>query len=167
MSNNEFIPSEEHLWDNVLSKPNDQEQIDHRDQGDARKEDPYLLERLQISSSEIHPGLDLDPESGMLKLEIVSEPQCTLNFFGPVLFWMRHYCTRPQPKTVFELRSRDHDPLTCVYIKRMVHLLESIQEKGAHVEMHWYYPKHDVLSKAARGAIKEGCLLPIKMIETE
>ena len=137
MTNNEFIPSDEHLWHNVLRKTTDQEQIDQRGRGDTRIEDPYLLERLHVSGSAKNPGLDLDPDSGVLKIEVSNESHCTLHSFGPVLFWMRHYCTRPQAKTILELNCGIKDPFSCVYIKRVMHLLESVQSKGLHAEVHY------------------------------
>ena len=160
MSNQEYIPNDEQLWDSVLANQSEKNSINEQNQGDTRNETP-LLERFQLSSSGIMPGLDLDPETGILTIEISSESQCALNFFGPVLFWMRHYSTRPQPKTVFHLHSKDHDPFECIYMARLMLLLEGLQEKGNQVEFHWHYPAADHISVAAVKNFNRNGRLPL------
>lgn len=167
MSNNEYIPSEEHLWENVLNKASDQEQIDHRGQGESRNEDPYLLERLQVSGSGNDPELDLDPDSGVLSIEISSNYQCSLHFFGPVLFWVRQYCTRPAAKTILELTTCEMNPFSCIYITRMISLLENIQDKGLHVEVHCITHGNSEVNTMPASALKKHCKLPIRVIEND
>lgn len=160
MSNQEYIPNDEQLWNNVFANQSEKNSINQQNQGDTRNENP-LLERFQLSSTGIMPGLDLDPDTGILKIEIDSESQCALNFFGPVLFWMRHYCTRPQPKTVFHLHSKDHDPFECIYLTRVMLLLEGLQDKGNQVELHWHYPAADQTSVAAVKSFNRNGRLPL------
>ncbi|MFT5054181.1 MAG: hypothetical protein ACI9FU_002492 [Granulosicoccus sp.] len=161
MSNNDFIPNDEQLWDSVLAnQTDDNELINQQNQSDSRNETP-LLERFQLSSSGIMPGLDLDPDTGILTIEVTSVSQCSFNFFGPVLFWLRHYCTQPQPKTIFHLHSKDQDPFDCIYLSRVLLLLEGLQDKGNQVELHWHYPEGDQTSVAAVRKFNRNCPLPL------
>jgi len=162
MSNTEYIPNDEQLWDSLLTNQIEKNTTTIKNQGDTRNETP-LLERFQISSTGVLPGLDLDPDSGILKFDVQTESHCALNFFGPVLFWMREYCTRPQPKTVMHLHSKDHDPFACVYLTRVISLLENLQDKGNHIELHWHFPATDLTSVLAVKQYRKNCPLPLML----
>ena len=66
------------------------------------------MEKLFIEETEDTPEIILDPEQNIFKISKISVPENALDFYKPVLDWIKNYAESPNVQTVFRPRICQH-----------------------------------------------------------
>jgi hypothetical protein len=94
---------------------------------------------LHIEATQDTPQIILNKADGIFELSGRSLPEDVIEFFTPVIGWLREYAKTPNPKTVFAFKL---DYFNTASSKLILELLKTLQEiKGIQIE--WYYQEDD------------------------
>lgn len=112
--------------------------------------------------------MDFDPQSGMLDLQGVSMPENVLEFYAPLLAWMRDYFAQSQQKTEFHIRLNYFNTATSKILLEFFNLLEQQNiEHGTDVSVHWHYDEEDLDTQEAGQDYKYLLVIPFNLVPYE
>ncbi len=101
------------------------------------------MEPLIIGASEERPGINLDPQSNKFMIFGKSFPEEAKKFYEPIMLWLEEYAKKPNKKTNFEIRLDYYNSATSTILLEIIHLLNSIFQKGHKVKILWHYLELD------------------------
>jgi len=124
------------------------------------------MDSINIKGSLHTPSVDFNAETGELEMCGRSIPEETLNFFNPLINWVKDYSQEPQPITTLNLKieylnSGSHTSLL-VILKKLEELHNS--DKGVKVTVIWYYEEDDEYMLEAGEEYAEMLDVPFKYI---
>jgi hypothetical protein len=103
------------------------------------------MKELIIKKTPNTPNVNLNPETGVMKIEGRSIPENPGDFFDPIIEWLEEYFQHPIDVTSFEMNLEYDDGKSCL--------------------INWYYEEDDEaifsLGEHYRNTIK----IPFKLIE--
>ncbi len=103
------------------------------------------MNRLTIIGDEKQAGVDFDPSSGNLKLSGRSIPEDSVDFFGPIIEWVKLYGEDPQPKTVVDVYLEYFNTSSAKLILDIFKEVEHIHSSGkSKVVIRWKHDKGDL-----------------------
>lgn len=100
------------------------------------------MEPLKIAATEDTPEIYFDPAIGVFKISHVSLPENAIEFYAPVLEWLKKYKDKPQPVTVFDFNIEYLNTASSKQIFELIFLIDKINEKSD-VTIRWHYDKID------------------------
>lgn len=100
---------------------------------------------INIKSTSTTPEVILDKETGVLKVEGISEPNNPEQFYTPVIEWLEEYTEDPNPETmfIFKLTSFNDDST-----KPLLNILGTIEYLD-NLTVQWHYADGDSEMKEA------------------
>ena len=103
------------------------------------------MNRITIIGDEKQAGIDFDAASGTLKLTGRSIPEDSVDFFGPLIEWVRQYGENPQPKTVIDCYLEYFNTSSAKLILDIFKEAENIHTGGkSKVVIRWKHDKGDL-----------------------
>ena len=124
------------------------------------------MNKLFIAETDDTPEVNLDPEQGIFKISKISVPENALDFYRPVLEWIKAYAEDPIPKTVFDFNLEYVNTASSKQVIQVILLLQKVAEKSV-VNVNWYYESIDEDMKALGPRYKKLVSVPFELIEIE
>lgn len=103
-----------------------------------------ILESLIIEDTLKSPRIDFNPEIGEFEISGVSLIENTLDFYKPILRWLKVYVINPHSTTtvIFKLKYSNTSSLQFIY--DIISLLNTEQNKKTKLSVVWYYVSDDI-----------------------
>ena len=83
------------------------------------------MEKLIIEETEDTPEIILDPEQNIFKISKISVPENALDFYKPILEWIKAYAENPNVQTVFDF---DLEYVNTASSKQVIQVILSLQK---------------------------------------
>lgn len=122
------------------------------------------MEKLLIEETEDTPQIILDPAEGKFKISKISVPENALDFYRPVLDWIKSYAEEPNVQTVFDFDLEYVNTASSKQIIQIILLLQKISEKGD-IKVNWYYESIDEDMRALGARYKKLVTVPFDLVE--
>lgn len=122
------------------------------------------MEKLILEETEDTPEIILDPDNNEFKISKISVPENALDFYAPVLNWIKEYAKNPNPKTVFDFDLEYVNTASSKQVIQLILLLQKVAEKGD-VKVRWYYESIDEDMQALGKRYKKLVNVPFELIE--
>ena len=102
------------------------------------------MEVYQHTGDQHYPSVHLDPNTGILRLQGISIPANSEEFYGKIISWINEYAKSPQPITEFHFAL---DYFSTSSTKQVWHVLKALrpihsQKPGALV-LKWFLDEDD------------------------
>ncbi len=107
------------------------------------------MERLYISASDDTPEIDLNQDSGLLKISGKSLPEDVIEFYSPVFSWLEQYAANPNEETKMLVKVIYFNSASQRALNEIFTILSRINVKGKKVDVEWYYHEDDEEMKEA------------------
>ena len=101
------------------------------------------MEKLRIEQTDDCPFVILDKENGRFEISGKSLPEDVIEFYLPVLNWLRNYKNEPSEKTEFNFKLIYFNTASSKLLLDIFMILEEIEEKGNKVIVKWHSLKED------------------------
>ena len=101
------------------------------------------MEKLRIEQTDDRPFIILDKENSRFEISGKSLPEDVIEFFLPVLNWLRNYKNDPAELTEFNFKLIYFNTASSKLILDILMILEEINEKGNKVVVKWHSMKED------------------------
>lgn len=88
------------------------------------------------------PSVILDAERGIFEISQMSLPEDAVDFYSPILAWLREYAQNPNPETVFNMKLEYFNTASS---KQLIQILLIFQEmkNRSNVLVKWFYKEID------------------------
>lgn len=96
------------------------------------------METLRIEQSDDSPLVILDPVDRHFEISGKSLPENVLDFYQPVLDWLKEYSEKPNGKTVFNLKLVYFNTSSSKMIMDILLIFEEMVEEGYDVLIRWH-----------------------------
>ena len=104
------------------------------------------MEPLIIKATEDTPEIIFDPENEVFEISNVSLPENAIEFYAPVIDWLKKYKKNPLPKTVFDFNIEYLNTASSKQIFELIFLIDKINEHSD-VLIRWHYDAIDEVKK--------------------
>lgn len=88
------------------------------------------------------PLISFNYNDGRLLIEGVSVPENTVDFYNPIVFWLRDYVQNPKPHTTFDLKLEYFNTSTSVVLLNIFRTLSELGEDK--LTINWHYEEDDI-----------------------
>jgi hypothetical protein len=92
------------------------------------------MEALFIAGSDDTPHIHFDKKNGIFEISGRSLPEDSLEFFLPIIDWVRCYSENPNPQTNFIFKLDYFNTASSKFFQDILSILESVDG----VTIHWY-----------------------------
>ncbi|MBP7866806.1 MAG: DUF1987 domain-containing protein [Acidobacteria bacterium] len=122
------------------------------------------MQNLKLAATKYTLAVDFDAESGALELAGSSYPENAVDFFQPLLDWVRGFIAEgARPLTVnFRLVYMNTSSTKCVL--DLLEALEQHVKAGGEVRVNWYYEEDDEDIQEMGEELSEDIGLPFTLI---
>lgn len=96
------------------------------------------MKPLIIQATEDTPEIIFDPENNVFKISNVSLPENAIEFYAPVLDWLKKYKEKPNPVTIFDFNVEYLNTASSKQIFELIFLIDKISE-FSDVTIRWHY----------------------------
>jgi len=100
------------------------------------------MQSLIIKSTEDTPEIIFDPENKKFSISNVSLPENAIEFYAPVLNWLKNYRDNPLPETIFDFNIEYLNTASSKQIFELVFLIDKINDVSD-VTINWHYDTID------------------------
>ncbi|MCS6968623.1 MAG: DUF1987 domain-containing protein [Cytophagales bacterium] len=102
------------------------------------------MENFSIKGSNYIPTVHFDAKSGVLEISGESYHEYTVEFFQPIIQWLREYLATPGREIVFNFKMVYFNTSTSRRFLEIFDMLEDYQRsKKGKVTINWYYQNND------------------------
>ena len=123
------------------------------------------MKELVIKKTTNTPGIDFNPETGLMKIEGRSIPENPGDFFDPLIEWLEEYFMSPLELTRFEMSLEYVNSGSSKYLLGIFRILKKKHDEGRQCQISWYYEEDDEaifsLGEHYRSTVK----IPFNLIE--
>jgi len=123
------------------------------------------MKELVFTRSINTPGIDFNPETGLMKIEGRSIPENPGDFFDPLIEWLETYFVSPAEITRFDLNLEYVNSGSSKYLLGIFRILKKKHDEGKQCVINWYYEEDDEaiygLGEHYRNTVK----IPFNLIE--
>lgn len=124
------------------------------------------MEKFFREETEDTPEINFDPESGIFKISKISVPENALEFYKPVLEWIKQYAEEPNIQSQFDFDLEYVNTASSKQVIQIILLLQKVAEKGD-VKVRWYYESIDEDMKSLGLRYKKLVNVPFELIEVD
>jgi hypothetical protein len=96
------------------------------------------MKPLIIQATEDTPEIIFDPENEVFKISNVSLPENAIEFYAPIIDWLKKYKEQPNPKTVFDFNIEYLNTASSKQVFELIFLIDKISE-FSDVTIRWHY----------------------------
>jgi len=100
------------------------------------------MQSLIIKSTEDTPEIIFDPANKKFSISNVSLPENAIEFYAPVLNWLKKYRDNPLPETIFDFNIEYLNTASSKQIFELVFLIDKINDVSD-VTINWHYDTID------------------------
>lgn len=124
------------------------------------------MDPLRIEATEDTPEVIFDPENNNFKISNVSLPENAIEFYAPVIEWLKRYKEKPLATTVFDFNIEYLNTASSKQIFELIFLIDKINEKS-NVTIRWHYDKIDEDMHALGIRFTHLVKVPFELVEYE
>ncbi|MCK4766338.1 MAG: DUF1987 domain-containing protein [Candidatus Aminicenantes bacterium] len=88
-------------------------------------------------------AINFDKENGILEMAGSSYPENALDFFGPVIDWIKNYITEINKKIVMNISLNYINTSSTKCLLDIFEILEQYHKSSGSVYVNWYYEEND------------------------
>ena len=100
------------------------------------------MQSLIIKATEDTPEIIFDPENEKFSISNVSLPENAIEFYAPILSWLKKYRDNPLPETIFDFDIEYLNTASSKQIFELVFLIDKINDVSD-VTINWHYDAVD------------------------
>jgi hypothetical protein len=101
------------------------------------------MDSLYLEETQDTPKVTLSKADGIFELSGRSLPEDSVDFYAPVIHWIKEYAKAPNPTTVFTFKL---DYFNTASSKLILDLLNAMRDiKGIQVDWHYFEDDEDIL----------------------
>lgn len=119
---------------------------------------------LSLESTPTTPRVDLNPETGILSLTGVSIPENVIEFYAPILNWIKNYTAKTSQKITLILNLDYFNTGTSKILLELLSILKKVHTLENPIEIQWVYMQNDEDSVEAAEDYSRLLKIPIKLI---
>lgn len=112
------------------------------------------MNNLIIEATKYTPAINLNAQTGHIKMEGKSYPENTFEFYEPIMSWMKQYFVTPQEKTTIELEIIYFNSSSSKLFFDFFDLIEENNDKSD-IEIRWIYDQENESALEAGEDFKE------------
>jgi hypothetical protein len=101
------------------------------------------MNNLNIPSSFKTPDIQMDAQTGILKISGRVFPENPKEFFGPIINWITEYVKNPAEASSLVLNLSYFNSSSNEYIFRCCKMVEALNESGSTAGIVWEYEEDD------------------------
>lgn len=88
-------------------------------------------------------GIDFNKDTGILEMAGSSYPENALEFFTPIIRWIKDYISSIKESVTLNIRLNYLNTSSTKCILDIFEVLDQYHKTGATVKLNWYYAKDD------------------------
>ncbi|MBO4371911.1 MAG: DUF1987 domain-containing protein [Bacteroidales bacterium] len=88
------------------------------------------------------PSVILDAERGIFEISQMSLPEDAVDFYSPILAWLREYAQNPNPETVFNMKLEYFNTASSKQLIQILLILQEMKDRS-NVLVKWFYKEID------------------------
>ena len=88
------------------------------------------------------PCVILDAERGIFEISQMSLPEDAVDFYSPILAWLREYAQNPNPETVFNMKLEYFNTASSKQLIQILLILQEMKDRS-NVLVKWFYKEID------------------------
>lgn len=100
------------------------------------------MNNIFIDKTPKTPLISFDFDNGVFRIEGVSVPENTVEFYNPIVFALKEYVENPKPKTVFDIKLEYFNTSTSVIALNIFRILANLSKEM--LTINWYYEEEDL-----------------------
>ncbi|MEN8118869.1 MAG: DUF1987 domain-containing protein [Bacteroidota bacterium] len=100
------------------------------------------MEPLRIKATDDTPEIYFDTEEEIFEISNVSLPENAIDFYAPILDWLKRYKQNPNPTTVFNFNIEYLNTASSKQIFELIFLIDKISE-DSDITIRWHYDAID------------------------
>jgi hypothetical protein len=104
---------------------------------------------LYITGTDECPDVILDKENTVFRFSGKSLPENVIEFYSPIVQWLKEYAEDPLEKTVLEISLYYFNTASSKMLLDIFTILENMNNQGKKTSIDWYYPEYDDEMKEA------------------
>lgn len=101
------------------------------------------MDNLKIEKTKYTMEIDFNKDTGILEMAGSSYPENALDFFGPILDWIKTYISEMKKPMVLNIRLNYLNTSSTKCILDIFETLEQYFKAGGDVKINWYYAEDD------------------------
>lgn len=101
------------------------------------------MDNLKIEKTKYTMEIDFNKDTGILEMAGSSYPENALDFFGPILNWIKAYISEIEKAMVLNIRLNYLNTSSTKCILDIFETLEQYYKAGGDVKINWYYAEDD------------------------
>ena len=122
------------------------------------------MDNLQIAKTKHTMEINFDKEKGILSMAGSSYPENALDFFGPVINWIKDYIADVKKQIEMNIKLNYLNTSSTKCILDIFEILEKYHKSGADVKVNWYYEMNDEDIMETGEELSEDFAFPIEFI---
>lgn len=125
------------------------------------------MEKLRIEQTDESPFVIMDKDNDRFEISGKSLPEDVIEFYLPILNWLKNYKLDPSEKTLFNFKLVYFNTASSKLILDILIILEEIKESGKNVVVRWHALKSDEDMQEAGQEYEEMVDLPFEHLTYE
>lgn len=122
------------------------------------------MDNLHIAKTKYTMEINFDKDTGILDMAGSSYPENALDFFDPVIDWIKNYISRVDKPVVMNIRLNYLNTSSTKCILDIFEILNQYHKSAGHVKINWYYEEDDDDIKETGEELAEDFDFPITFI---
>lgn len=110
------------------------------------------------------PSVILDADRGIFEISQMSLPEDAVDFYTPILAWLKDYAKDPNPETVFNMKLEYFNTASSKQLIQILLLLQDMKDKS-NVLVKWYYKEIDEDMLSLGEEYKQIMKIPFELTE--
>jgi hypothetical protein len=123
------------------------------------------MKELIIKKTMSTPGIDFNPETGIMKIEGRSIPENPGDFFDPLIEWLEEYFQQPVAVTKFDMNLEYVNSGSSKYLLGIFRILKKKHDEGKSCSINWYYEEDDEAIFSLGDHYRTTVKIPFNLIE--
>jgi len=124
------------------------------------------MEKIIINNqSEDIPKITLDKEANVFEICGKSFPENAVEFYSPIIKWIKEYIQTPNPQTIFTINLDYFNSSSSKKIFEILMELENITTTGGSIIVKWYYDENDDVMFSRSKDIQAVLNIPMEFIK--
>lgn len=120
------------------------------------------MESLKIAGSPKQPTIELSP-NGILRIEGRSIPENAVEFYTPIMDWIKGYAATKPAKTIMEVKYEYFNTATSKCVLEIFKRLGKLVQEGCDVKVVWFYQIDDEDMLEAGEDFREVAKIPFEI----
>lgn len=118
---------------------------------------------LKLKGTEDTPEVNLDSEANQFVISGRSLPEDAVEFYRPVISWVKAYVQSPNPDTEFQIKLQYFNSSSVKQVSDLLVTLEGIIKAGKKVKVTWLYEEGDELMEIKGQEFKSVLSIPFEL----